>query len=74
MRAMKILTQMRRLSNKDMVQFIFEQLRKAYNNDKVEAMLLYRKYFVRIDTYDIYKGRVDSKLREHNMESIIQEV
>ena len=64
----------RRFSNKDMVQFIFEQLRKAYNNGKVEATLLYRKYFVRIDTYDIYKGRVDSKLREHNMESIIQEV
>ena len=69
-----MLMSMRRLSNKDMVQFIFEQLKKAYNNDKVEAMLLYRKFFVRIDTYDIYKGRVDSKLREHNMESLIQEV
>ena len=57
-----------------MVKFIFYKLQKLYKINPVDAVLEYRKYFIRIHTYDIYKSRVDTLLRENGMESIIQEV
>lgn len=57
-----------------MVKFIFYKLQKLYKSNPVDAVLEYRKYFIRIHTYDIYKSRVDTLLRENGMDSVVQEV